>query len=276
MIALALTALAATPWSAMSDGQRNAALEKLEARPLAERLVEISQGYLGTPYQLSPLGEGKGVDPDPLIRHDLVDCLTLVEQSMAMALSKKPDGVLELLNDIRYGGPVAFETRNHLMEAQWLPDNVAAGRLKDLTAELFPAAVAAQKTLDAAAWSGAAGRALNLAPKDRPSGTHTLKIIPVDDALPVLARAPDGAVVVVVRKDRPTAVTRVTHVGFLVHKKSGPHLRHASRTFKRAVDEELSRYIARNLGYARWTVEGFAVFEVTEPPAGKRQAASVR
>lgn len=266
MTALVLAALAATPWASMSDGQRNAALQRLERRPLAERLVEISQGYLGTPYQLSPLGEGKGVDPDPLIRHDLVDCLTLVEQTMAMSLSPKPEGVLGLLNEIRYGGPIAFETRNHLMEAQWLPDNLAAGRLRDITAELFPGAVTATKTLDARAWSGAAGRALSLAPEVRPTGTHALKIIPVDEALPVLARAPNGAVVVVVRKDRPTAVTRVTHVGLLVQKKSGPHLRHASRTFKKAVDEELSRYIARNLGYARWTVEGFAVFEVREPP----------
>jgi hypothetical protein len=85
--ALVAMAVAATPWSAQTEVQRAAALAKLKSRPLPDRLVEISAGFLGTPYQLSPLGEGAGVDPDPLIRFDLVDCLTLVEETMAMAMS---------------------------------------------------------------------------------------------------------------------------------------------------------------------------------------------
>ena len=262
--ALLAVALAAAPWSAQTDAQRAEALAKLKPRPLADRLVDISSGFLGTPYQLSPLGEGQGKDPDPLIRFDLVDCLSLVEETMAMAMSDGPKDLVPLLNGIRYGGPVTFETRNHLMEAQWLPDNVKEGRLKDITPSLFAHPERAPKTLDARAWSGAGGKALDLPEANRPKGEFALNIIPVDEALAALAKAPNGAVVVVVRKDRPNAVTRVTHVGFLVQKKNGPFLRHASRTFKKAVDEELAKYIARNLGYARWTVEGFAVYEVVE------------
>lgn len=256
--------VASAPWSAQTEAQRAEALAKLKPRPLPERLVEISSGFLGTPYQLSPLGEGKGKDPDPLIRYDLVDCLTMVEETMAMAMSDKGKDLVPLLNGIRYGSGVAFESRNHLMEAQWLPENVKKGYLKDITASLGAKTERATKTLDARAWSGAAGRSLDLPEANRPKGEFGLNIIPVDEALPVLSKAPNGAVVVVVRKDRPNAVTRVTHVGFLVQKKNGPYLRHASRTFKKAVDEELARYIARNLGYARWTVEGFSVYEVTE------------
>jgi hypothetical protein len=66
-----------------------------------------------------------------------------------------------------------------------------------------------------------------------------------------------------VRADRPHLVTRITHVGFLVHKKNKLFMRHASKTFGAVVDEDLSSYLGRNLGYAKWTVEGFSLYEVT-------------
>jgi hypothetical protein len=265
--ALLALALAVAPWSEQSEAQRAQTLQKLASKPLPERLVEISAGFLGTPYQLSPLGEGSGVDPDPLIRFDLVDCLSMVEETMAMAFTGGGKDLLPTLSSIRYGGPPTWETRNHLMEAQWLPDNVKKGHLKDITEKLWDKSALVQKTLDDRAWAGKEGKTLNLPVASRARGTFPLRIIPVADAQPALARAPNGSLVVVVRKDRPTSVTRVTHVAFLVQKKNGPFQRHASRTFKKAVDEELSKYVARNLGYAKWTVEGFAVFEVTEGSA---------
>jgi hypothetical protein len=257
--------LAATPWSQQTDAQRAQAMASLKAKPLPERLASLSEGFLDTTYKLSPLGEGSGVDPDPLIRFDEVDCLTMVETTMAMAMAPNADALVPTLSDIRYGGAPSFETRNHLMEAQWLPDNIKKGRLKDIAESLSPHTVLIHKVLDDRAWSGSEGKALNLPEKVRLKGSYPVRIIPVAEAQHALAKAPNGSLVVVVRKDRPTEVTRVTHVGFLVQKKSGPYLRHASRTFKKAVDEELSKYIARNLGYAKWTVEGFAVFEVLEP-----------
>jgi hypothetical protein len=263
--ALVTLALAAAPWSQQSDADRAGAMQKLKGKPLAERLISISDGFLGTPYKLSPLGEGEGVDPDPLIRFDLVDCLTMVEETMAMAMAPSADQLVPTLNGIRYAGAPVFEARNHLMEAQWLPDNLKKGRLKDISQSLSPHTVVIEKVLDAKAWSGNEGKALNLPESARLKGSYPVRIIPVDEAQEALAKAPTGSLVVVVRKDRPTAVTRVTHVGFLVQKKSGPFLRHASKTFKKAVDEELSKYVGRNLGYAKWTVEGFAVYEVTEP-----------
>lgn len=264
--ALLALALAAAPWSAQTEAQRAAGLARARSLPLDARLLEISAGFLGTPYQLSPLGEGEGPDPDPLVRYDAVDCLSLVEQTIAMALAQGPEAVVPLLNDIRYASGVSYPSRNHLMEAQWLPNNVKKGFLKDIGPDLAgDKVVLVRKRLDGAAWSGAGGRALDLPEPQRPLGEFSLQMIPVAHAGAALARAPQGALVVVVRKDRPNAVTRITHVGFLVHKKSGPYLRHASRTFKKAVDEELERYLARNLGYAKWTVEGFAVFQVVEP-----------
>ena len=37
-------------------------------------------------------------------------------------------------------------------------------------------------------------------------------------------------------------------------------------SWRHVVDESLDSYLQRNLGYAKWTVEGFALFEVMVPP----------
>ena len=71
---------------------------------------------------------------------------------------------------------------------------------------------------------------------------------------------------VVVRADRPSLVTRVSHVGVLVQSAKGPMLRHASRSFKKVVDEPVSRYLTRNLDFAQWTIEGLALYEPVLPP----------
>ena len=146
-------------------------------RPLSERLEAVSAKFLGTVYVASPLGEGKGKDPDPLVRYDAVDCLTFVEEAIALSLAASSEAVVPLLTRIRYEGESPdFETRNHVMEAQWVPSNLKKG--------------------------------------------------------------------------------------FLIHKKTGLFLRHASRSFGKVVDEPLANYLGRNLAYARWTVEGVSLYAV--------------
>jgi hypothetical protein len=119
--------------------------------------------------------------------------------------------------------------------------------------------------LTASTWAQPAGQSLALPPAAQPVGTFGLDIIPVAGAAAALAKAPAGAVVVVVRADRPRQVTRISHVGLLVFKQGKPWLRHASRTFKKVADEELSSFLKRNLDFASWTIEGLAVFEVQAP-----------
>lgn len=237
------------------------------ARPVSARLEAVSAKFLGTRYLVSPLGEGKGKDADPLIRTDAVDCLTFVETTIALSLAPSTDAVLPLLTKIRYGGDtVAFEERNHVMEAQWLPSNLSKGFLKDVTRELGgEATVKVTKTLDDAAWAGKAGADLGLGLPAQKRGEFSWEIIPASAAEAKLAQAPTGTIVIVVRADRPALVTRISHVGFLVHKKAGPFLRHASKSFGKVVDEPLANYLGRNLGYAKWTVEGLSLFSVVAP-----------
>jgi len=234
------------------------------ARPLSERLEAVSAKFVGTPYVVSPLGEGQGRDPDPLVRYDAVDCLTFVEEAIALSLAQSPDAVVPLLTRIRYEGETPdFQTRNHVMEAQWVPSNLKKGFLKDITRSIGgPETVQVKKTLDEVAWKSKSGASLGLSVEHQRRGEYAWDLIPAGVAQEKLKAAPTGTLVVVVRADRPQMVTRISHVGFLVHKKGGSFLRHASRSFGKVVDEPLANYLGRNLGYAKWTVEGVSLYSV--------------
>src|SRR5260370_33755719 len=121
--------LAATPvrWMDLGELEREAAMRELSAKPLGTRLLDASGRFLGTPYTVSPLGEGTGKDADPLIRFDAVDCLTFVEETMAISYAADPRGVEPILSELRDVRGSAFDARNHLMEAQWLHPNVGKG-----------------------------------------------------------------------------------------------------------------------------------------------------
>lgn len=268
MTPLWLLLAAATPWASMGELERADAMSKLQALPtLRERVLAATEGFLGTPYVLSPLGEGEGKDPDPLLRLDAVDCVTLVEESFALSLAE-PKHLVDVLTSLRYAGAPRFENRLHVMEAQWLPENVKRGLLRDVTRDYGGDQTRrAKKVISAATWKEKGGAALGLPEDKQPTGTFELDIIPSAAALKALEKAPAGLIVVVVRADRPRLVTRVSHVAVLVQSKKGPMLRHASRSFQRVVDEPLARYLTRNLDFGQWTIEGLALYEPQVPPA---------
>lgn len=262
-----LLALAATPWSSMGEAQRADAMAELQKLPtLRERLLAATDGFLGTPYVLSPLGEGEGRDADPLVRWDAVDCVTMVEESFALSTAT-PDTLVQTLTELRYDGAPRWENRLHLMEAQWLPENVKRGLLKDVTAQYGGEATRqVKKTLTAATWREKGAVALAIPEGRQSRGTWAFDLIPAGVAAQKLKDAPAGLLVVVVRADRPWLVTRVSHVGVLVQSPKGPMLRHASRSFKKVVDEPLARYLSRNLDFGSWTIEGLAIYEPRLPP----------
>lgn len=260
--------VAVSPWQSLDAGARAEQLEQLKRLPLDARVVAASEGFLGTPYVLSPLGEGAGPDRDPLLRYDAADCLTMVEESMALALAPDEARVLETLSHIRYQGQgePSFDGRLHVMEAQWLPVNVERGLLEDVTKRYGKDVVRrVSKRITEKTWQEKAGKALGVSPQAQVTGEFFLDLIPSDRAPTVLAVAPEGLVVVVVRADRPRLVTRITHVALLVQKPAGPYLRHASRSFKKVVDEPVERYLKRNLEFGAWTVEGVALYQVRSP-----------
>lgn len=261
---LAVTLMAAAP-----DAQSAWLLsEPAEAEPLLpKRLLSVSEGFLGTAYLHSPLGEGDGVDPDPRLRFDAVDCLTFVEQTIALGLSKGPDEVLPLLNALRYEKAPSYADRNHLMEAQWLPNNVNKGFLRDVTREYGGAdTVRTSKLLTAQSWASRSSQELGLPKEKQLLGAYELEMIPLAKVMDHARRLADGTILVVIREDQPRKVTRITHLGFVVQKKKRTYLRHAARShYRKVVDEDLETFLLRNSKYSKWPVSGVALYQVRSP-----------
>jgi hypothetical protein len=265
-LALAALLAAPPPWSVGGSEAVAQSLGEMGGRPLEERLLYMSARFVGTPYAHSPLGEGEGIDRDPRFRLDRVDCLTFVETSMALALSETPEDVLHVLDSIRYRGRPDYVARNHLMEAQWLPSNVAKGFLREVTHSLGgPEALASDKVIGPEAWASTTGRALQLPPASRPTGHFPLGVLPVEAIASQAAHWSSGTLLLVVREDAPWRVTRISHLGFVVQRGGRTFLRHATRGWKNGVvDEELSHLLARHARY-RWKVVGVSLWEVRGP-----------
>ncbi|HYV44425.1 MAG TPA: N-acetylmuramoyl-L-alanine amidase-like domain-containing protein [Myxococcaceae bacterium] len=251
-------------WADLPEAERVKALAALPDGPLSARLVAVSERFLGTPYGVSPLGEGQGKDPDPLIRFDLVDCLTYVEETIALALARAPGQVDPLLAALRYQKQVLYEDRNHLMEAQWLPSNVKKGFLREASARYGGADVQhAAKVITAATWHTPSSQALDLPEERQLVGRFPLDLVPLDKAPAHIREVPSGTLMLVVREDLPGKVTRITHLGFVVQKGKRTFFRHASRNpFARVVDEDVESFFTRNARYSKWRVDGVSLYEV--------------
>lgn len=267
MITLLFLALSGHPVAKKPEWTFDPAKLETAMKATDHRLETVSAVFVGAPYGFSPLGEGEGFDKDPLYRTDLFDCLTFVETSMALALAKSPGEVTPTLSKIRYGGEkAAYAERNHVMEAQWVPANEKKGVIEDVTAKIAGKdVVKVTKKLDDAAWSAKTAKTLKLPKAAEARGDFSWDIVPADKALEHLKTAPDGTIVTVVRADRPTLVTRISHVGILIHVNGEPYLRHASRSYGKVVEEPLAHYLERNLEYAKWTVEGFGLYALKNP-----------
>lgn len=116
-----------TPYGTSSD-QLDGYLADLQGRKMAypARVAMVARDAVGTTYADGPLGEGPtGVyDQDPLIDLARVDCVTYVEQCLALAAARSYEDAVAKLQTIRYaGGRVDFSTRNHFMVADWLSNN---------------------------------------------------------------------------------------------------------------------------------------------------------
>jgi hypothetical protein len=169
---------------------------------------------------------------------------------------------------------IAFDGRNHLMEAQWLPHNVGKGFLRDVTRQYGSGDVrVVRKTLTSATWRSKSSQAVGLAPGHQPLGTFELSIIPLDRVTALAPRVRSGTIVVVVREDRPYKPTRISHLGFLLHQGKKTYLRHATRGAAKVVDEELNSFLLRNSRYEKWRVVGVSLYEVLprEPTASSSQ-----
>lgn len=239
----------------------------VQGAPLAERIDAISAQWLGFPYQLGPLGEGLGaqVDSDPITRYDVFDCLTYIEEVLALAMSPDPARAHALRMDMRYRSPgdYSYENRRHFMMAEWIPGTIEDGWMVDITPTL-PGAQPRSKTVTAQTWTGwRKRRAFPLTDERLPVGTYDFHVLPLDTPVETLAAIPDGAVLFTVRALWDHIPIAISHVGIKVpsSKPDGaPTMRHASRMGDKVVrDDDLGWYM-RHLGtYKNWPAEGLVV-----------------
>ncbi len=279
------------PYYELSEQELSARLAGIRREPLRRRLEIISAGFLGAPYKLHPLGEGPGArfDRGPLHDFQAFDCATYIEQVMALAIEPRLPAALGILLKIRYrNGTARYRERNHFPGADWIPNNIRAGFLIDVTAKLAgPAAREAPKTISKRRWYAekteqdlhgfekappsdidsklAALRALG---RDMPDETVRLPYLPLSRLAALESRIPSGTIASLVREDAPQAPTLVTHQGFLIRKDGMLYFRHASERLGHVVDEKADSYFA-SYAQSRRKLLGINLLEVAGGPPSR-------
>jgi hypothetical protein len=263
------------------------ALPAAAARDAAgQKLLAASGRFLGITYVLGPLGEGPDgeFDRGPLVNFNGLDCTTFVEEAMATAMGGKGTPDMDLLRRIRYkDGVISYQTRNHFTELDWLPNNIKAGFLRDITAQVAGTRTGvARKTISKKAWyraktladlKGFAGEApeqqqarlarLRALGDSMPDAQASIAYVPLADLPALLDRIPSGTVVAMVREDRPDKPTLVSHQFFIFDGPNGKIIRHAAFG-KQVMDVPAAQYIA-GLSASSWKVLGFNLAAVAAP-----------
>ncbi len=239
--------------------------------PLAERIGAVSELFLGFPYQDGCTGEGEGVDADPPARYDVFDCVTFLEEVLALALAPDPAWTAWYRTQLRFaGGEPSYQARNHFFVMDWIAGNVEAGFVEDITPQLGEVSWI-RREITAATWQGWRRRSWFALEDGRlPTGLMELPVLPLDEALTVLDRIPAGAIIVTVRIPLDHIPIVVTHVGFTVPADE-PTMRHATRMGDgRVRDDSLRWYLEHLQSYDNWPVAGITVLVPREQ--GPRQA----
>jgi len=218
---------------------------------LAEKIAVISERFLGAAYGISPLGEGYGIDSDPLIRFDVFDCTTFVETVAALALTENDsqEQTLAILNQIRYSnGQPSILTRNHFTSLDWISNNVKKGLIEDITRKVFPQeSITIQTAIDKKAWFQKNykikfGKALENAELDMIRIQDIIK----NEAL--LRKIPSGTIVNFVMsntslKEKIGTDLDIGHQGILIWDNETLLLRHARSVQYGVVEESFLDYL---------------------------------
>ena len=241
-----------------------------------QRLDALSALFVGKPFARSPLGEGPAgrVDTDPIARFDRFDCVTYVEQVMALSWHDGLDVAIAELQRLRYtDGHIRYGARKHIMMAQWIPENLAAGYVKDITTAVAGSqASVAELTLDEADFVSAAGRRLRLPRADRPLGVYRLPILPVQHLVARRDRLPHGTIITSIRAERRDVLYRASHVGLVIVDSRGHRMvRHAHRRRGKVIEQSIEAFARSAQRGRRWPIVGFNLLAIaSRPPQGAR------
>jgi hypothetical protein len=236
---------------------------RVHDQPIGVRMAAISEPLMGRRYLNDAAGEGVPPDIDPPARYDAFDCLTFVEEVLALAMAGDPVSAPAIRRELRYanGAPVTYSNRNHFMLEEWIPHNIENGLLEDITADLGETHLV-EKLVTPKTWSWWKKRSLFKVPDARlPTGTFRLQVMSPGAAAEAVDQIPDGALILTVRQSRDYVPIVVTHLGFKVPSATIPLMRHATRmgTEPRVRNDKLVWYLEHVRWYHRWPVEGITV-----------------
>ena len=225
--------------------------------PFTKRVAIIAEKSIGTPYRGDPLGEGPAgkYDTDPVINLSAVDCVTFVEQTIALAASNSLGEASWLLQQIRYqNGNIAFVHRNHFMIADWVPHN--SSFCHNITGCLHTNTVSLTRTIDHKHFYRL---------KNIPSMAETvsnpvitIQYIPRFRATQAEQYLPDTALIFFIG-EKPEWLF-VLHCGFYVRNNGQGLLIHASSASGQVTQTNFATYLSRNTHFI-----GFTAYALTEP-----------
>jgi len=230
--------------------------------PLPERMAAISAPFLDLPYLVDGHGEGMGPDTDPPARYDAFDCVTFLEEVLALSFAADPLSAPLFRNALRYAdGVPEYSRRHHFMLAEWIPANVEAGFVQDITASLGETH-RIEKVVEKKTWTNWQGtRQFKHELSQLPVGTYGLNVMSLDAAEEAIDSFPPGAIILTVRQPHDWKPIIISHVGFIIPTAEDipTTMRHATKMAGQKVrDHYLAWYIERLRWFPR-AVEGISV-----------------
>ena len=191
------------------------------------RLEAISRRFVGDPYREGPLVGSKSSREVFTASLEAFDCVTYVENVLALAWASNQRTFIERLRRIRYaGGVIDWAHRNHHMTT-WIRNNMREGLVHERP--IHDRSVSRSRRLDTV--------------DGIPTRTVRVRSIPKRDFL----RRPDDV------RDGDLAFfgsTRpnldVFHCGILFHREERIVMRHAARSRGQVVEQDLAEFLGAN------------------------------
>ncbi len=274
-----------------------------QIQSLPRRIDAISALFLGKPYILGALGEGKQgrYDQSPLYRTDGFDCTTYVSTVVALSLSTNLADFKKKIIQVRYQQDKArYLSRNHFMSLDWIQNNVTKGHIKDITSTIknkkgAPVYREAKTIIEKGQWlkykklrdiklsnmKWAQRRLKQLHQKANsfPPKAVVTQYIPLTTLFTkgkpkgfLFNQIPDGSIIEIVRpnwqlKSKIGTNLNISHLGFAIRKNGQLFFREASSVEHKVIDIPLSEYLQGYLNSP--TIKGISVLVImTNQPQG--------
>ena len=204
---------------------------------LNKRLDHFSKMLLGTPYKLGPMGEGHldPVEDKPLVYLDSVDCVTYLEQVVALAMSKSEKSLYRQLQRLRYkGGKVSYLTRKHYLLDDWVGEGKYA-KVIPMEGEVSVTRTMPKKEFFK-------NHNVKYTGKETPV---KVRYVPLEKAVEMANKTYKGAMKVLGMGIVGSSENiDLTHTGFVIYYPGQkPMLRHASSQKKQVLEVPLAEYL---------------------------------